>query len=229
MERISRSECAGVPAIRGIQIHRSARSDNTVGDSSREPAKPQKEGEKDLKFQYAALYSDEFAKHYGVADEENSGKFLTLRQLVHRGMVHEVWCVISGNTKAPRQVGMWESIELKLAYDANFKPKVAEPIHSGNGHDLEQPWIGRSLRIGCINASRGPGCFLESLIALVRADEHERRGSVSRAVLPRVRGLRSGREVFASVQQFVWRGESTTSNIRMRPPLSSRIATRLFV
>lgn len=138
-------------------------ANNSIGDSSREPAKPVKEGEKDLQFQYAALYSDEFAKLYGVADEANPGKFLNLRQLVDRGMVHEVWCVISGNTKSPRQVGMWESIELKLAYDDNFKAKGDDHVHAGNGEDPDQPWIGRSLRIGCINASRGPGCFLESL------------------------------------------------------------------
>ena len=66
-------------------------SDNTVGDSSREPAKPQKEGEKDLKFQYAALYSDEFARHYGVADEENPGSFSRFASSCIAG-----WCMKSG-------------------------------------------------------------------------------------------------------------------------------------
>src|SRR5262249_19888116 len=33
----------------------------------------------------------------------------------------------------------------------------------GNGGEPDQKWTGRSVRIGCINASRGVGCFIESL------------------------------------------------------------------
>jgi hypothetical protein len=138
-------------------------ADQKTGDSRLVPAKPPEPGTGNLQFRYAALFDDEFAARYGFADPDHAGKLLTLAQLVDRGIVHEVWVAISGNTQQERQVGMWEAIELKAAYTPDFKKIPGKNIHCGNGSDPEQPWSGRSLKIGCINASRGPGCFLESL------------------------------------------------------------------
>ena len=44
-----------------------------------------------------------------------------------------------------------------------FVDEATLKVQAGNGGDRDQPWTGRSVRIGCVNASRGPGCFLESL------------------------------------------------------------------
>ena len=55
------------------------------------------------------------------------------------------------------------AILLKPVYDAAFKRVSNKYVQGGNGGDPDQPWTGRSVRIGCINASRGPGCFMESL------------------------------------------------------------------
>jgi hypothetical protein len=124
------------------------------------------------RFAYAGLYTPEFAKLIGVRAElagANAGgdaarpEFLSLEELVNRGLIHEVWLVDSGNESAKTFTAKWESIELKQAYDATFAKRGDTHIHAGNGRDRQQPWIGRSLRIGFINASRGPGCFLESL------------------------------------------------------------------
>lgn len=138
--------------------------DKSPGDSLLMPAKPPSGRDKSLRFRYAALFDEDFAARYAVPDPDHAGRFLKLGDLVDRGILHEVWVVVSGgHPQQKRVVGMWESIELKQVYDEKLAPIAGKREHCGNGDDPEQPWIGRSLRIGCINASRGPGCFLESL------------------------------------------------------------------
>lgn len=136
-------------------------TNNKQGDSSRMPGKPvDRSGA--VSFKYAALYDDVFARAYGVVNPEFPDRYLSLKELVDKGLVHEVWVVMSGNIQHGGPA-MWETIELKPKYDSAFKLEPGKTIHCGNGADPEQPWIGRSLRIGAINASRGSGCFLESL------------------------------------------------------------------
>jgi hypothetical protein len=60
-------------------------------------------------------------------------------------------------------VGALEVVEEKPKYNDNFEKIGKEWVQAGNGGDDQQPWTGRSVRIGCVNASRGIGCFLESL------------------------------------------------------------------
>jgi hypothetical protein len=160
-------------------------ADRTTGDSRRMPAKPPEAGAACLRFRYAALYDEDFAKFYGIADPEHDGRYLTLAQMVERGFLHEVWVVNSGRDQPERRIGMWESIELKAPYSPDFTKTAGKPVHCGNGADPDQPWIGRSLRIGCINASRGPGCFLESL-------SHSFEGMCLSNVIPYVRPYFAG-------------------------------------
>ena len=112
---------------------------------------------------YSAYFSDEFAVQIGVPDPREPKRFLKLDELLDAGYIHEVWFFESGNTKPDVHVGSYEVVELKPQYDAAFKRVGNKYVQGGNGGDAEQPWTGRSVRIGCINASRGPGCFLESL------------------------------------------------------------------
>jgi hypothetical protein len=108
---------------------------------------------------YNAFFSDEFAKHYAITDPTNPSHFLRLDELVERGYVHELWMVGEG----VKGVGAFESVELKPKYDEKFHTAPDKFVQAGNGGDPDQKWTGRSVRIGFINASRGVGCFMESL------------------------------------------------------------------
>ena len=108
-------------------------------------------------FDYERLFSEEFAGHYGF----------DLCDAVDTGLVHEVW--VYGDADVP-DVGAAEVLEMKPRYD-----------YQGNRLDGEMDWCAgngcfdvedregipsrctRSLRIGWVNNTRGPGCFLESL------------------------------------------------------------------
>jgi hypothetical protein len=108
---------------------------------------------------YSAYFSDGFATNYGVRDPKQPDRFLRLDELVDRGYVHEVW-FFAEHTKS---MGAYECVEEKPVYDENFVRQGDQFVQAGNGGDDDQKWTGRSVRIGFINASRGIGCFLESL------------------------------------------------------------------
>ena len=113
-------------------------------------------------FDYAALFSDDFANLYGFADPDERNRSLTLCELVERGVVHEVWFVASGDVP---DVTAWEVLETKPRYTSsgNRLPNLSERC-AGNGcFESDVPYCGRSVRIGFINYTRGPGCFMESL------------------------------------------------------------------
>ncbi len=137
--------------------------DRTQGNSRLIPVK-NPEARRGFNFKYKEMYSEAFARHYAVADPDQPGRFLPLGELIDRGYVHEVWYFDSGNVGVFPHVGGFESIELKPVYDDQFRRVEGKPpVQSGNGGDPEMPWTGRSIRIGFINASRGAGCFMESL------------------------------------------------------------------
>lgn len=111
---------------------------------------------------YAAFYNQSFAALYGYPDPAQAGRFLTLCELVERGIVHDVWVVGSGDVT---DAGMAEVLESKQRYNplGNKIPGSFEPC-AGNGcFRPEVPVCGRSLRIGFVNYNRGPGCFVHSL------------------------------------------------------------------
>jgi len=136
-------------------------TDRTTGDSRTVPVKDPtaREG---FNMRYAAFFSEEFARHYGVEDPGKPGRWLRLDELLDRGYCHEVWLCLSGAPENP-QIGAYEVVELKPQYDEKFRTTPDAYLQAGNGGDPAQPWTGRSVRIGAINASRGVGCFLESL------------------------------------------------------------------
>jgi hypothetical protein len=97
-------------------------------------------------FDYGALY--EMPLHDG----------LRLDELVERGLVNEVWLLADHTAySAP-----WETVEVKCAYDEDFRPRGVER-YAGNSGEHRAPWIGRSLRILFVNFDRGVGCAMESL------------------------------------------------------------------
>lgn len=136
--------------------------DRKAGDSSKTPVKdPNRMA--GLNFKYRQLFTQEFADHFQVPDPRGPKRFLRLDELLDSGYVHEVWVFGSGNTQTKPQTGAFEVVEEKPKYDAEFRKVGREWVQAGNGGDAEQPWTGRSCRIGFVNASRGVGCFLESL------------------------------------------------------------------
>ena len=137
-------------------------ADRATGNSRHLPVK-NPDARRGFNMKYRAYFSDEFAKHYGVPDPRDPKRFLRLDELLDGGYVHEVWFFESGNTNAVPHSGSFEVVEEKPVYDEQFRKAGDRWVQAGNGGDRDQPWTGRSIRIGCVNASRGIGCFLESL------------------------------------------------------------------
>ena len=127
---------------------------------------------------YRQYFSEEFAAHYAIPDPRDGKRFLRLDELLDGGYVHEVWFFESGNVKAVPHVGSFEVVEEKPRYDEKFNRIGNQWVQSGNGGDDEQPWVGRSCRIGCVNASRGIGCFLESLAHGAAANPMRKRACI---------------------------------------------------
>ena len=112
------------------------------------------------RFDYAALFGDAFAFHYGFPDPGGSG-FLSLCELIDSGEINELWVVGSGDVP---DASAAEVLEHKQRYTpgGNRIPGSFDRC-AGNGcFDVDVPVCGRSVRIGWVNYNRGPGCYLHS-------------------------------------------------------------------
>jgi hypothetical protein len=127
------------------------------GNSTKYPRVPNwKEG---INFQYGRLFQSEFTRLYDIADPKDPAHKLSLKEMVDRGIINEVWFLAyQGKYGSPL-----ESVEVKQAYDEQLRKIPGKWMQAGNGAADDQPWIGRSLRILFINVERGPGCAMESL------------------------------------------------------------------
>src|SRR5688500_16381083 len=131
----------------------------TKGNTSKVPVKAHVTDSRAINLDYNAFFTEAFAPHYDVRDPKNTNRFLRLDELVDRGYVHEVWFF----GEATPEVRALECVEEKPQYDEQFRRHPTKWVQSGNGGDSDQKWTGRSVRLGFINASRGIGCFMESL------------------------------------------------------------------
>jgi hypothetical protein len=87
---------------------------------------------------------------------------LPLCELIEQGLLHELWIVGSGDVIG--DVNAAEVLEHKQRYDRGRNP-IAGSFDgcAGNGcFDADVPRCARSMRIGFVNYSRGPGCYLHS-------------------------------------------------------------------
>jgi hypothetical protein len=159
----------------GVDGRPAAPNDFAYQNSTLYPRRPQGQGGA-WGLDYAALFSDAFAKNYGVADPSAPGEYLNLCQLVESGRLHELWLVGSGDVP---DASAAEVLESKQRYDAARNPLPgAFDACAGNGcFDGDVPHCARSLRIGFINYSRGPGCYLHS-------QGHGLESTARRAVVP---------------------------------------------
>lgn len=131
--------------------------DSDKGNSTKSPVKPGVE--KGINCDYDAFFNETFAEHYGVPDPDDPSRFLALGDLLDRGLVHEVWFFAA----ADGVFRCLECVELKPVYDEKFVRQGNEHRQAGNGGDPDQRWVGRSVRINCINHERGIGCATENL------------------------------------------------------------------
>lgn len=111
---------------------------------------------------YATFFEPDFAVHYGYEDPAQPGRYLTLCELVERGLINELWLVASDDKAS--DVSHSEVLEAKPRYGSDGQPiPGAVERCAGNGcFDADVPFCGRSLRIGWVNYNRGPGCYLHS-------------------------------------------------------------------
>ncbi len=118
-------------------------------------------------FDYAALFNETFAKHFGAP----------LCDLFAKGDVHEVWIHMNGDPdpytcadgKTVSTVGLAEILEAKPVYDGSGVKKTPTEWRpcAGNGCLEEREATafeacGRTVRVLYINSTRGPGCALHS-------------------------------------------------------------------
>lgn len=112
---------------------------------------------------YQALFSADFAARMNQLDPDDpEAGALDLCTLIDRGLVHEVW--IHGDGDHP-DVSAAEILEHKPVYDADGNATGAWNRCAGNGcfDDEDEIPCARTVRVGWLNSTRGPGCFLESL------------------------------------------------------------------
>jgi hypothetical protein len=129
------------------------------GNCGKVPVKSHITDPRAINMDYNAFFTETFAPNYAVKDPRNPDRFLRLDELVDLGYVHEVWFF----GEATPEVRALECVEEKPQYDDQFRRHPTKWVQAGNGGDDDQKWTGRSVRLGFINASRGIGCFLESL------------------------------------------------------------------
>ena len=124
------------------------------------------------RFDYGALFSQQYANYYAIPDPNNPSHNLTLCELLDRGIIHEVWVYGSGDrlTEAsPEDVNAAEVLEYKPRYtEANTRIEGSFNPCAGNGcfDEADLPAVsacGRTVRINWVNNTRGPGCSLHSL------------------------------------------------------------------
>lgn len=132
-------------------------------------------------FDYEALFSADFALAMDQRDPERRDEGpLDLCTLIERGLVHEVW--IHGDGDTP-DVSAAEILERKPVYDLDGRPTGEWNRCAGNGCFDEEDDIPceRTVRLGWLNSTRGPGCFLESL-----GHGYESTGAWNPEVLPQL-------------------------------------------
>jgi hypothetical protein len=134
-------------------------ADGPKGKNSGKTPRKKEKPRNGLNGSYDGFFTDEFAELIGVRDPKNPKRFLTLKELVDEGYVHEVWF----NGAADGEVGWLECVEIKPVYDEKFRRVPGKHVQAGNGGDDEQRFIGRSLRLNMLNFERGIGCGMENL------------------------------------------------------------------
>ncbi len=115
---------------------------------------------KDFGCDYGAFYGEAFAKRYGFKDPADERRCLNLHELIHAGLVHELWfyAIHTYEEGWPAH----EVIECKQYYDEECRPIPGRHGPAGNGHDDSFPWSGRSFRMAFFNPHRGTGCQMEN-------------------------------------------------------------------
>jgi hypothetical protein len=113
------------------------------------------------RFDYAALFGDAMAAHYGFDDPDRPGAPLALCELVERGLIHELWII---GAQGPQEPNAAAVLDARQRYDAASN-RVADSFErcAGDGcFDVDVPRCARSLRVLWLDPTRGPGCALNA-------------------------------------------------------------------
>ncbi|HEY2409605.1 MAG TPA: hypothetical protein VGI10_26555 [Polyangiaceae bacterium] len=105
-------------------------------------------------FDYTTLFSPAYAANYGFAGNPD------LCTLVNQGTIHEVWVVVSDDV--PDTTGLLEVMSERPNYTASDNQTGTVNTCANGCAPPTVPFCGRSLRVGQVNYTRGPGCFLHS-------------------------------------------------------------------
>ena len=116
------------------------------------------------RFDYGALFNSTYSAYYGYVDSQ-TGEYIDLANLFKRGIINEIW--VMGSADVP-DVNAAEVLEYKQIYDENNN-KISGSFTpcAGNGcfDEADVPALsqaGVSMRIGWVNYTRGPGCYMHS-------------------------------------------------------------------
>jgi hypothetical protein len=109
---------------------------------------------------YATFFEDAFAAHLGLLDA--AGAPLPLCDALDRGLLHELWIVGSGDVPDANAAEVLATSPVYTPEGTRI-PGISERC-AGNGcFDPDVPFCGRTLRIGFVNYTRGPGCYVHSM------------------------------------------------------------------
>ncbi|MBX3186496.1 MAG: hypothetical protein KF819_05750 [Labilithrix sp.] len=141
--------------------------------ASRAPARCTRDPSAWYSADYSALFSPAYTAAYDVADPDAPSEKLGLCALIDRGMVHEVWLYMNGDSDpmtcpdgSKVDVGYAEILESKPIYAGGEATGAFEHC-AGNGClgriDAKAfAACGRTVRVLYVNSTRGPGCAIHS-------------------------------------------------------------------
>jgi len=124
--------------------------------------------EGDMGLDYGAFFSEDYAPNFGVVDPDDPTRYLTLCEMVERGMIHELWFHANPNNETANGR---EVVEIKPYYD-DMRVRLANDAigHcAGNGCMDPEDFVDlpasctRSLRLAFVDSTRGPHCLNHSL------------------------------------------------------------------
>jgi hypothetical protein len=110
-------------------------------------------------FDPLALFSAQFALHYGFPDPTQPTRALSLCELYAQGIVNEVW--IQDGEPGIRRAPLY--LERKQIYDGRGRAVAGAfaPCAGGEGGCLEDILCDVTVRLAHLDPARGPGCDLE--------------------------------------------------------------------
>ena len=169
-------------------------TDRQVGEGRQIPLKDPS-AKTGFNLKYRALFGDDFAKLYAVADPRDPQRFLRLDELLDGGYVHEVWFFTSGSEKGAARRGVRGG---RTQAEVRRRPQAARRrrVHAGRQRRGRRPAVdGAQLPAQLRQRLARHWLFHGKPRPRPRRLRQVGRGAVLLQVFPRVRRLRPRRQV----------------------------------